>query len=65
MSEAAAKKSNRPSVGGMFNPINEICLDCKGSVRIDDRQEIAWDEDGRCRRRCLKCINRRKAEQEN
>lgn len=39
-----------------FRPINNWCVDCHGYVSNSDRQEIAWDDEGQCRRMCAKCL---------
>jgi hypothetical protein len=46
-------------LGLNFTPINNNCVDCNKEMRIDDRQEIAWDAEDKCRRRCAECINKR------
>lgn len=41
----------------MFHPINNDCLNCGKHVDPShDRQEIAFDDNGECRRRCGVCI---------
>jgi len=39
-----------------FKPASNKCLDCGCAVELSDRQEIAWDLNGECRRRCGPCI---------
>jgi hypothetical protein len=40
-----------------FTPNNDFCLDCNILVNpFEDRQELAFDKDGTCRRRCGRCI---------
>ncbi len=51
-----------------FRPVNDKCLDCNKSMSKNERQEMAWDKDGDCRRRCDSCIIKaaqKKAEAEN
>jgi hypothetical protein len=49
----------KPSIGGMFRPINDVCLDCKKDVKKHERQELGWDENNQTRRRCGECINKK------
>jgi hypothetical protein len=39
-------------------PDNDNCLDCGRVVWKIDRQELAFDGDGKLRRRCGPCINK-------
>ena len=43
----------------VFIPVNNLCLNCGKEVSpLTDRQEIAFDDQDRCRRRCGKCIGK-------
>jgi hypothetical protein len=43
-------------VSKFLTPVNDYCLDCNNVVAKFERQEIAFDDRGECRRRCGACI---------
>ena len=51
------KFSVRLRIVKRFTPNNDFCLDCNILINpFTDRQELAFDKDGTCRRRCGRCI---------
>jgi hypothetical protein len=54
------------SLGASFTPVDNWCIDCGDKVDPKkDRQELAWDDKGQCRRRCGKCIKKFNQEVQN
>lgn len=44
-----------------LRPANDLCIDCGSQVDVKkERQEMAWEADGTCRRRCGSCIEKNK-----
>jgi hypothetical protein len=46
-----------------LRPINNVCIDCKKPMFLNERQELAWDKDDNPRRRCGDCIREREKKQ--